>query len=788
MKVVLTAAALFLCGFFSQAQFYGASRAKRGNGVYRSSIYWINWDIDNNSRPGDAITNGLVRTVTTPIGIVYTIRITKQNSTALESYVPGQYFFDDLKTGYNWFNQKANDETWQVPYDEPNDEEYDFMSGPFSFAYDNVIDAHNSVIGIRNKIDGDLDATNHGLAKFTITVSATIGGEPFPILGMVAVGAESLGYYGSNNNPREYETFTATNTDGGNLASAWQAFDRTQNSYDGDGSTDGFKTRASITNNGKTVTNKNISNSQTEGPGEMIWFSKGANQIVTELKGGGNQAIAIGFIGVLDYGDAPESYGTVSNLLDISFSGGTTTGNNVSLATLGLATRNAPKFAIGQLADEETDQFYSNDLKGDDTNGQSDEDGLPNPYKAGILYNNSSVTMSIPVKNASGAAGRLRGWIDINKNGQFDANEKSAIVNIPNGTSGNANLSFTNLPSTFQPFVNYPLRLRLATTIPPDDASTSVDEGAIGYAPGGEVEDHMVKVLDAPVSGNVFIDDNKDKKFDSEETLYAGADLFAYVLDKDNKVVAKANVVDGKYTIEGIPASADITDLDLKLVISTQTLELGDIMTPVTGEAPSGYLISGEDIPAGTAANDNGNAADYVVGFSGSLPTSGISNLNFGMYIEPLAVNFGNITAVVNADGLLTVNWETISEENNDHFDIEASLDGKKFKKIASIKSQVINGNSDKPLTYTISTSLADAAALMGVSLLGLSLLGVGFNRKKSVTMLFASVLAISLTLTFACKKSDYAETKQGKMFIRIAQVDIDGTISYSKPVSVVRQ
>lgn len=69
----------------------------------------------------------------------------------------------------------------------------------------------------------------------------------------------------------------------------------------------------------------------------------------------------------------------------------------------------------------------------------------------------------------------------------------------------------------------------------------------------------------------------------------------------------------------------------------------------------------------------------------------------FGDIVNP--VQFGTIQALLAKEGLI-VNWQTLSEVNNHHFDIEVSVDGKHFTKVATVlsKAQLV---SNTPLDYT---------------------------------------------------------------------------------------
>jgi len=158
-----------------------------------------------------------------------------------------------------------------------------------------------------------------------------------------------------------------------------------------------------------------------------------------------------------------------------------------------------------------------------------------------------------------------------------------------------------------------------------------------------------------------------------------------------------------------------------------------------------------------------------------------------------LPVNFGEVNAVYQ-NGKLSLNWSTLSETNNKEFIVEGSVDGKTWTKLGTVASKAGNGNSDTSIQYEFSKSVQELIALSGFSLLsmilvtGLALLMFPAIKRKSAFML-TPILAIVMTLTlFACSKSDNAPEIGEKpvTYIRIAQVDKDGSTSYSKVVKVV--
>ncbi|MBO9591988.1 MAG: hypothetical protein J7599_03700 [Niabella sp.] len=734
------------------------------------SVYWVNWDLNNDGRPGDGIPDNTTRTVTTPQGVVYTIRITKINGNTnnLQSYVSGQWAYDDMKTGYNWFTQAVNNANQYTG-------SYNYTTGNITQVYDNLTDAHNSVVGIRNTVDGQA-------VNFRVSVTARLGNTVVKIPGMLAVGAESLG--SSPVSPyREYERFTAGNS-GGGTATPWQVFDKVQNAYTGSARSTSFNTVADVSDQGRTVLLRNPA-STGEGPGEVIWFAHGADQIDVLLKGGGAQAIAIGFLVTYDFGDAPQSYGLTSHSLDLSFSGGTPpVQNNVRLSGISEATKNAPGFVIGTRADDEPGQLYSGDLFGDDKNNEADEDGLPNPYKSSIVVGARGATIRVPVKNNSGTAGSLTGWIDINQNGFFEPAERSNAAAVPDGTSGEVTIQFANLAEPFAAFTNYPMRIRLAQALLTDDASTGMDESAAGPGVGGEVEDHMARVQDAAVSGTLFKDANGNGLQDPGENGYNGdSGMFVYLLDGNGKIVGKSALVNGQYSISGIPVNGDLSALNIRLMVSSQSLDSGTVVTDPAGVAPDGYRNSGEDLSAaGSNVNNHNNNTDFVVQFTGVVPETGIQEVNFGISPLALAVSFGSIQATITGN-ILKVSWVTETEEHNDHFDIEISTDGTRFVKWATVRSKAPDGVSNRPIHYTVEgKSQSEVPATASLFFIAI-VLAMSLKVRARNLRLFICCAGL-MGAGISCSKKELPERTASRVYVRIVQYDKnDAAPTYSKVI-----
>jgi hypothetical protein len=117
-----------------------------------------------------------------------------------------------------------------------------------------------------------------------------------------------------------------------------------------------------------------------------------------------------------------------------------------------------------------------------------------------------------------------------------------------------------------------------------------------------------------------------------------------------------------------------------------------------------------------------------------------------------------------------------------DHFEIEASKDGKNFVKIGELKTKADGGNSTAEINYSFSKEVAGVSGLLGISFFALA---IGFMKRKKLSYLFIACGLFLLFAGAACnKKENPLQTeKDGKIFIRIKQIDTDGNYQYSKIV-----
>ncbi|MBS1686530.1 MAG: tandem-95 repeat protein [Bacteroidetes bacterium] len=217
--------------------------------------------------------------------------------------------------------------------------------------------------------------------------------------------------------------------------------------------------------NGLTYIGTTIHSDQSTVPAQWITNVPGFDKsIPAQTAGKDNHFIFEWNSNTFDYGDAPTAYD----------------GSNAARSAL------TDKLRLGLTIDAETAALSSSQANGDDlsnTGSADDEDGvatIPTAFTGATTY-----SVSVSVYNNTGTTVNLRGWIDANGNGSFDAAE-SALVSVPTSTSQQTvTLSFTGLPAFVYGSGNTFLRIRVADAT----LSATAAQGEVG---AGEVEDYQV--------------------------------------------------------------------------------------------------------------------------------------------------------------------------------------------------------------------------------------------------------------------------------------------------------
>jgi hypothetical protein len=207
-------------------------------------------------------------------------------------------------------------------------------------------------------------------------------------------------------------------------------------------------------------------------PGYIQTFPSSGEHIVTFNGITPIRGIDFGNQPARDYGDAPSPYPTFTSV------GGPNHGFD-------------PTLRLGSNFDFESDGQPESSALGDDSNGTldsnsqiiDDEDGVAfvRPIVADARNNSARIT----VTNTSGAQAYLSGWVDFNRDGDWnDAGEK-ILSDIVVTSSGRNDYSFTA-----------PTGALLGNTFARFRLSTTAGLGVTGAADNGEVEDYLVNVTD----------------------------------------------------------------------------------------------------------------------------------------------------------------------------------------------------------------------------------------------------------------------------------------------------
>lgn len=257
-----------------------------------------------------------------------------------------------------------------------------------------------------------------------------------------------------------------------------------------------------------------------------------------------------------DYGDAPTT--------------NTSYGEAVHAIKAGLQ--------LGAVApDAESSYPASVDASGDDSNGD-DEDAVSSFPKLTDLDAGISYEIDVKVTNTLASDANLIGWIDIDADGSFDADEASDITPVVTGSNNTTvKLTWPNIPADIAIADTF-LRVRLTNEpITANDTAT--------YFLNGEVEDYpfTIEVGGFPVKGRVYNDSNVDGINDASE---AGIGQLAVVLVDltQNTCISTKTDADGHYQFfPVIPGNYQLYES------SRETVPIPENCDITKAKDPSGY-------------------------------------------------------------------------------------------------------------------------------------------------------------------------------------------------------
>ncbi|MFT3901905.1 MAG: SdrD B-like domain-containing protein [Niabella sp.] len=230
-------------------------------------------------------------------------------------------------------------------------------------------------------------------------------------------------------------------------------------------------------------------------------------------------------------------------------------------------------------------------------------------------------------------------------------------------------------------------------------------------------------------------------------------------------------------------ATVTLYKSDGTTVVATATTNAGGYY--LFGDVPKGNYIISITVPLKqkiSIASDNNNDADILITV-GEEPVTG----TYFSLEQSLPVHFGPVLANIYG-GQLFVKWTTLNEINNSHFEIEVSKDGKTFLTAGKVSSSAIEGNSDTPINYEYAADINNTMGLLGLSVFSIALAALFMSRRNKALHILFLLIGISL-FTASCTKNDRNRIGyDSDIFVRIKQVDKDGSYEYSKVVKVVRE
>lgn len=412
-----------------------------------------------------------------------------------------------------------------------------------------------------------------------------------------------------------------------------------------------------------------------------------------------------------DYGDAPNTYGTMLN------SNGARHLNTAHIA---------PQLTLGNLFDDELEGQSTTDFNGDNSNGINDEDGLGTVLAYQVTTKTFSLDVNVTNKTKSKAT--LAGWIDFNKDGKFGTQgteiwTERATVLVDTGAT-TAKLIWTGLEPGVVLGKNN-LRLRLTS-------KASEVESAVGPANDGEVEDHILDIPadfgDAPESYGTLLKD-KGPSHVMVSGLRLGATVDAELDGSPNALAGSSKDDDGvtprSITKEEIAAGFSQYSITANVINSTGKTAnvIAWIDWNKNGKFDATESAAGTVASTGAAAK---TAGEVTLNWTGVvLNVSDLGNVNifmrvrvttdsisvagtggnrndgevedYQLYDATLPVTLISFIAQKEDNGI-ALRWKTSNEVDFSHFEVERSVNGRNYSKLGTLGSLSGDYNFKDPM------------------------------------------------------------------------------------------
>ncbi|MCW3126480.1 MAG: hypothetical protein JWO03_2138 [Bacteroidetes bacterium] len=376
-----------------------------------------------------------------------------------------------------------------------------------------------------------------------------------------------------------------------------------------------------------TVLQRTVIDGNTAWGTHTGFYTVPAGQYITRLEFvavgsyGGNNSIGnflddVSVGSSFDYGDAPNSYGT------LIASGGP---YHSSTGTLYLGA--------GVTCDADGQPNAT-------ANADAMDDGISFPV---VCANCNTYTVSITAFNNTGALATVAGWIDFNKNGVFEASERKS-VNVPSSAISQV-VSMTFTVSTFSASQTYTFaRFRIA-----NDSTELATPG--GMAKSGEVEDYKIPCVGVPTPvptatpTPVCARGPMTLNATGTAPSYSWTGPNGYTSAVQNPTVASVGYADsGYYRVYAVYANGCETDSAVRVVVSNCLVNLtGNLLDDANGNGvKDGVEITsnrGQTVYAILSSSGNIVLDKSVAAANGAFTFNSVPAYTTGMVITPSTTN-----------------------------------------------------------------------------------------------------------------------------------------------------
>ncbi|ANH82613.1 hypothetical protein A8C56_17985 [Niabella ginsenosidivorans] len=298
--------------------------------------------------------------------------------------------------------------------------------------------------------------------------------------------------------------------------------------------------------------------------------------------------------------------------------------------------------------------------------------------------------------------------------------------------------------------------------------------------------------FDGAVGGNGTIE-TPENLIDNNPDNYATISVLAGAASKGSISILDAKDVFPAGTGVGFNLSSlsGLLEADLFNSITIETWLDGTLQESQSSNSLLNLTVLGPIFGSGSGDFNAGFVAsqpfDEVRISVGSLASVANTVRIYGAFASTdisLPVSFGPVSAFIK-DGNLTVNWETLTENNCKEYQVEASVDGKVWKAIYTTPSKAENGNATSPIQYSFTQSFS-GLALASIGLM--ALLAIPLIRIRFLKGMLMLVFLVAVGVSCNKNRDEVNTGGDSSLYIRIAQYDKDGQVHYSKVVKAVKQ